>query len=186
MQRNHVVSALLAVGLAAVGGGLLAADADWLTDDGTVVELKLAHMDKDRLDGGILRIDRAKRLVLWEGVPGDIGCKAKVEAKFEDVKSVDTDDRQAGFELEVKKGNPRKLRLIPLPHAALLLQQAQVTGGSLQNSMDNAGVTGPDGLPMKVGGSSGGGPSTKRLQLPKEAVADTQKAVDAIKQALRR
>src|SRR5512132_128425 len=89
---------LVAITVVVLGTNAPAADLspDWMSDEGGVLELKLAHNDKDRLDGGVLRLDRNKRLLLWPGIPGDIGCKVKVEAKFEDVEAVRVGDG-AGF-----------------------------------------------------------------------------------------
>jgi len=96
---------LVAITGIALGTNAPAADLspDWMSDEGGVLELKLAHNDKDRPDGGLLRLDRNKRLVLWQGIPGDIGCKLKVEAKFEDVEAVRVGDG-AGFTVELKHG----------------------------------------------------------------------------------
>jgi hypothetical protein len=55
---------------------------DWVTDHDGVLELKLAHKERGRPDGGILRIDSARSLIFWEGIPGELGCHLKVEAPF--------------------------------------------------------------------------------------------------------
>jgi len=185
MPRNHVVSVFLALGLATVGGSLLAADADWLTDNGNVVELKLAHMEKDRIDADPPRRPGQEGPALG-GSPGRHRVQGEDRGQVRRREGGEPRRPPGRVRAGVKKGNPKKLRLIPLPHAILLLKQAEMTGGNLQNSMDSAGIKGPDGLPTKVGGASGGGLGTKQLELPKEAVADTQKAVDAIKLALGR
>ena len=61
--------------------------------------------DKDRPDGGLLRLDRNKRLVLWQGIPGDIGCKLKVEAKFTTGTTISVPKR----EREALLGNDRNV-----------------------------------------------------------------------------
>ncbi len=181
---------LVAATAAWVFGGaatLRASDADWLTDDGNVLELKLAHLDKNGPDGGILRIDRGKKVVSWDGIPGEIGCKLKVEATFDDVKSVSLDDYQAGFVVELKKGKTKKLVLIPVPHAMALMTRADVKEVGLQTSMANAGLRDSAGDGIRTGGSVGGaGPAAKKVELPKEVVADTRKAADAVLEALGR
>src|SRR5438445_12682930 len=93
---RRVAAALVWCGaLAAVA---LAADTlDWMSDSAAVLEVRLAHADRDRVDGGTLRLDRTKRLVTWVGAPGDIGCKPKLESTLEAVQSVTTEDGRPGF-----------------------------------------------------------------------------------------
>jgi hypothetical protein len=58
------------------------------SDDGTILEVPLAHRDRDRIDAGILRVDRRRRVVTWEGLKDEIGCGLRVEAPLDDVRAV--------------------------------------------------------------------------------------------------
>jgi hypothetical protein len=188
-DMNNVPRAILvAMTLIALAANAPAAELspDWMTDEGGVLELKLAHDDKDRPDGGLLRLDRNKRLLLWEGIPGDIGCKLKVEAKFEDVEAVRVGE-QAGFTVELKKGKPKKLVLIPVPHAEWFLKQYGIREG-LATAMANTGdLRGIDGDKMRPSGASASaGPSIKKVELPQEVVRDTRQAANAVLAAMDR
>jgi hypothetical protein len=164
---------------------LAAEDADWLVDDGNVLELMLAHRDSPRPDGGTLRIDRRKHLVLWEGIARETGCKLKLEASFQDVKSVDIDERQAGFVLQLRKGKPKELVLIPVQHVSAFNIQPGLKAGGFQTSLGSTPLRGPGGDSMRASGSAGGAaPSAKKLELPEAVVADTQRAVTAIRRAM--
>lgn len=168
----------------AVSPALVSAQSsDWMSDEGGTLELKVAQVEKDHLCGSRLLVDRNKRSVRLEGIEGDIGCKVKAEATFDDVKAVETGS-DAGLTLELKKGKPKKQVLMPLPHAQWLLQQHQVKGGGLAQGMETAGVRGPDGDSMKVSGSAAGAPAVKKVDLPKAVVDDTKKAATAIREAL--
>lgn len=182
MKSNLTHGALLLV-LASGPVVASAQSSDWLSDEGGVLELKVAQVESGRLCGAVVKVDRNKRSFLNEGISGDMGCKAKVEASFDDVKSVETGS-DAGVSVELKKGKPKKFTLIPLPHAQVLLQQAQVKGGGLAQGMETAGVRGPDGDSMKVSGSAAGAPAVKKVELPKTVVDDTKKAATAIREAL--
>lgn len=181
MSSNLTPRLLLGI-VAATPALTLAQTHDWMTDDKGVLELKVAQVENNHLCGAVLRLDRNKRSLLHEGIPGEIGCKAKIEVSFDDVKSVDTGD-EAGLTLELKKGKPRKALLIPVPHAPWLLQQAQVKGGQGQG-MEASGLKGPDGDGMKMSGSGSGAVTLKKVELPKPVVDDTKKAVEAIREAL--
>ena len=86
--------------------------ADWMSETDDVLELKLAHEEKGRPDGGTLRIDSTKRLLLWEGIPGEFGCKLRVEASFDEVDDISVSEL-AGFVLALKRDKNKKLVLIP-------------------------------------------------------------------------
>jgi hypothetical protein len=159
---------------------------DWMSDEGGVLELKLAHSDKDRPDGGVLRLDRNKKLLTWEGIPGDIGCKQKVEAKFDDVEAVRVGDG-AGFTVELKHGKPKKLVLIPVLHAEWFLRQYSVREGLATTMAHSENVQGPDGSKMTPsGGAASAGPSIKKVDLPEAVVRDTRRAANAVLAALDR
>src|SRR5437867_7351604 len=123
---------------------------DWMAVRNGAVELALAHRETDRLDGGILTVDPRRRVVIWEGVTGDMGCHVKVEASFEDVRSVALGE--PGFALEFRKGRGPRMVFIPRPHAQWLLQERKVRSSQISQLVrDNSAVmTGPDGdaLPL--------------------------------------
>jgi hypothetical protein len=175
-----VASGLLILGLAASGW---AAEAEWMTDDAGVLDIKVALADKGAACGAALIADRNKKTLVFEGAPGEIGCKLKFEEPFAEVKSVKTGDG-AGFLLELKKGKQKKLLMIPVVHVQWLLTQP-MEGGNFSQAAQSAGLTGPDGDPIRVGGAAGGvGPSVKKVELPKDVVADTEKAARLIREAL--
>ena len=178
---------LVAITGIALGTNAPAADLspDWMSDEGGVLELKLAHNDKDRPDGGLLRLDRNKRLVLWQGIPGDIGCKLKVEAKFEDVEAVRVGDG-AGFTVELKHGKPRRLVLIPVPHAEWFLKQYGVREGLATAMANTEYLQGPGGKMTPSGAAASAGPSIKKVELPEAVVRDTRRAANAVLAAMDR
>lgn len=157
-----------------------AGEADWIKDEGDVLEVKVALADKEGACGAILTLDRSKKTLSFGGAPGDIGCKLKLEATFEDVKSVKTGDG-AGFLLELTKGKPKKLLMIPVPHVQWLLAQPMVSGGAYAEVSRAADMQNPGGMRT---GRGGVGPRVERVQIPKEVAADTEKAVTAIRAAL--
>jgi hypothetical protein len=178
---------MLVVAAALAAGAVTEVNPDWMTDEGGVLELKLAHNDKDRPDGGLLRVDRNRRLLLWEGIPGDIGCRLKVEAKFEDVEAVKVGD-EAGFTVELKKGRPRKLVLIPVPYVEWFIKQYRVREG-VGTAMAQAPVElrGPGGDKLTPSGSAASaGPSIKKVELPEGVVRDTRRAASAVLAAMDR
>ena len=174
--------------LAALAGTVLppASTADWMTDEGGILELKLAHLEKARPDGGILRLDRNKRVMVWEGADSEVGCKQHVEALFADVAGASVGG-EACFTVTLKKGKLKRLDLMPLPHGALLFDRYEVKGGGtgLQSSMDGAALRGHDGETLRLNGAAGAaGPSAKRKELSEAVVRDCKKAVAAIQEAL--
>ncbi len=160
--------------------------AQWMSEDEGVLELKLAHEEKNRPDGGILRIDSRKRLVQWEGIPDEVGCKLKVEAPFDEVKNISVSDL-AGFVLEFKKGKNKKLVLIPVPHAWWFVQQWTALGGSFSQNIPEGTLRDHDGGGLSLTGAEGGaGPKLKHRDLPTQVVKDTLKAANAVRAALGR
>ncbi len=158
---------------------------EWITDEDGVLELLLAHRDDDRVDGGTLRVDRAKRLVTWTGAPNEIGCKRRFEVSFADVKSVEEERTLPGFHLELREGKPKGWTLMPLPHVTYLLKDPSVKEGDLQQRANDAGLVGPDGAPLRIGGEAGGvGPRVKKRELPDEVDRDVRKAITVLRDAL--
>lgn len=167
-------------------GAFEPSSAGWMSESEGVLELKLAHEEKARPDGGTLRIDSHKRLVLWEGIPGEFGCKLKVEASFDDVKDISVTEL-AGFVLEFKRGKNKKLVLIPVPHAWWFTQQWTTRGGNFAQNIPEGTMRDHDGGSIAVSGAeAGAGPRLKHREIPKEVVADTRAAANAIREALGR
>jgi hypothetical protein len=158
--------------------------ADWLTEGGGVLELKLAHQEPDRADGGILRVDALRRLLLWDGIEGELGCRQRIEASFEDVKSVKT-GREAGFVVELR--DRRRFTFLPLPHAAWFAKQARTPDTRLSTLAREGALTGPDGGDLFVnGGAASTAPRIERVRLPDEVAYDIRRAVDTVREALGR
>lgn len=152
----------------------------WFSDDGRVVEMRLAHRDFDRVDGGTLRIDRERRVLVWQGAPNEIGCRRPFEAPLDAVTEVALDE--PGFHLRLSQGPVKDMKLIPLPHFAWLLTPK--TRGGIGPSVREQ-LKGPDRDRMPIGGSgastlpSGPGPAP-----PPEVKQDSTRAVGAIRDAL--
>lgn len=173
---------MLMAGLALAGVGARAQDDDWITDDGRVVEVLLAHRDSDRVDGGTLRIDRERRTVSWEGAPNEIGCRRPWQAAFDDVAEVKTDE--PGLVILLRKGGPKEVRLAPLPHFTALIGQGRTT--SVSPAVKEQ-LKGPDGYTMPLSGTGGSStPTLAREPLAPAVQIDSARAVDAILKGLGR
>jgi hypothetical protein len=158
---------------------------DWMAVRNGAVELALAHRETDRLDGGILTVDPRRRVLIWEGVAGDMGCHVKVEVSFDDVRSVALGE--PGFALEFRKGKGQRMLFIPRPHAQWLLQERKVRSSQMAQAARDGMLNGPDGdaLPM-TGAAASTAPIIEHLNLPSAVTADTRAAVNAIRDALGR
>jgi len=159
---------------------------DWIAVRNGAVELALAHREKDHLDGGILTVDPRSRVVLWQGIPGELGCRMKVEVSFDDVRSVSVGE--PGFALEFRKGKGPRLLLMPRPHAQWLWQVRKVRNPQMaQIVMQGFEMTGPDGETLPLSGSAAStAPIVEQPTLPSAVTADTRAAVNAIRDALGR
>lgn len=125
--------AVLAIALASGGASTADTDtaSDWLLEPREgVVRLRLVHHERTRPDGGELLVDANRRLLIWEGIPGEYGCREKLEVSFESVRAV-RDEPEGLIHLEIK-GQPRtKWVFVPLPHAAWIVQaRSPLTTGS--------------------------------------------------------
>lgn len=134
-------------------GSAPTASSDWMSESNGVLELKLAHEEKARPDGGTLRIDSNKQVILWEGIPGEFGCKLKVEASFDDVKEISVSEL-AGFVLELRSGKNRKLSLIPAPHAWWFAQQWAARDGNFTKTIPEGALRDHNGDGMATTGSA--------------------------------
>ena len=159
---------------------------DWLIRRNGVLELALAHQESDGADGGILTVDSNRRMVMWQGIQSDVGCKERVEARFEDVKSVKAQEG-AGFVIEFVKSVGKKIVLLPRPHAQWFQRQyrSPEAGGLSQFIAERR--TGDAEGGMRIGGVRGGaGPTLRRVELPPQVRVDTRAAMAAVLDALDR
>jgi Big-like domain-containing protein len=159
---------------------------EWLLEARSgVLELRLVHDERRQADGGVLRVDPNRRIVLWEGIPGERGCRQKLEVPFSSVRAV-RDEAQGEIRLEIK-GQPRDRWLfVPLPHAAWVARLSSAVQNGIAGGVRDA-MVGPDGAPMPVGGFAAfAGPQVRRDVVPSEIAADVRLGVDRIRQALGR
>jgi len=159
---------------------------DWISDHAGTLELKLAHQESNGPDGGILRVDPTRRVVLWEGIPGELGCKLNVEASFDDVKAVRA-RTEGGFAVELRREKAPKLVFMPLPDAPWFGKSSKVVQNQLAQLMRSVPLAGPDGKAMPLNGETAfGGAQIKHVDLPPEVMADVSMAVTLIRGALGR
>jgi hypothetical protein len=159
---------------------------EWLLESRPgVLELRLVHDEQRRADAGVLRIDANARVVMWEGIPGERGCRQKLEAPFGSVRAV-RDEPQGEIRLEVK-GQPRDRWLfVPLPHAGWVARLSSAITSGMRADLRES-LVGPDGFPLPVGGSAQfAGPQVRRDVVPGEVMADVRLGVDRIRRVLGR
>lgn len=182
-----VVAAMLALSAAPSAGETRSSSGiEWLVEDHPgVLELRLVHDEQRRADGGVLRIDANRRVVTWEGIPGERGCRQKLEAPFGSVRAI-RDEPQGEIRLEIE-GQPRDRWLfVPLPHAAWVANASTAVTRGVQPDVRDS-LVGPDGFPLPVGGSAQfAGPQFRQDVVPGEVTADVRLAVDRMRQALGR
>jgi hypothetical protein len=193
--RAAIFWALMATPAVVAGADPAARTEDWLIEDRAgVLELRLAHAERRRPDGGVLRIDPNRRLVTWEGIPGELGCKQKLEVPFGRIRAV-RDEAAGMLRLEVKGEAPDRWVFVPLPHAAWLTRaSSSVVQGiapgvrDLLQSPDSAGGKGASSAgSMYIGGSAAfAGPQTRVDIVPSEITSDVRRAVERIRQGLGR
>jgi hypothetical protein len=185
------LAALSFFGVRAIAGPPERIDVDWIAQRGGSLELKLAHEDKNGPDGGLLKVDPARRLLLWEGIEGELGCKLKVEASFDDVKSVRS-KVEGGFTVELRRDRDAKLVFMPLPDAPWLGKGQKATEGTLAMVAKTTGLRGPDGgrgsdgSMMLTGDTAFAGLRMVRADLPPQVTNDINTAVTLIRNALGR
>ena len=163
---------------------------EWIVEDGSNLLLRLVMEEKRKPCGGVLTVDPTRRVVRFEGIPGEVGCQRVVEAPFADVKALRTQRAEAGFVIDMAGKGP-KLVLLPLPHFAWFERQfkTRMSGDEIDQALAaSGGASGPDGYAITFGGVTGGelGVTLQRADLPKEVQDDTQKAVDLIREAMGR
>ena len=180
------IAALALAGADAALAGPADTPVEWLLEPRAgVVELRLAHFERPRPDGGVLLVDSNRRLFIWEGIPGELGCRQKLEVPFDAVRAV-RDEPEGLIRLEIK-GQPRgRWVFVPLPHAAWLGRVSSPFTTGLRQDMAEV-LTGPDGMPMAVGGSARfAGPQVRQDAVPGEVTADVRLAVQRVRAALGR
>lgn len=183
------LSLLAPLALGAAPPAASAEAVEWIVEEGSSLLLRLV-MDEGRGPcGGVLTVDPSRRFIRFEGIPGDLGCRRVVEAPFSDLKSLRAQRREAGFVLEfAAKDKGPKLVLLPLPHFNWFKDQRKYRQGfrEVENQIASVQGTGSgrDTDPTSFGGTAGA--SLEQVDLPNEVVADTQKAVDLIREAMGR
>jgi hypothetical protein len=116
---------------------------------------------------------------------GDVGCRLKIEASFDDVRSVTVGE--PGFALEFRKGKGARMLLIPRPHAEWLLHERKVVYRDTARVSEGIIDTPPDQQALPLSGASGSNaPILTHLDILSTVTADTRAAVDAIRDALGR
>jgi hypothetical protein len=157
---------------------------EWIVEDGTTLMLRLVLEERGRPCGGELVVDPNRRLLRFEGMPGETGCERFVEASFTDLEELRVQRGEAGFALEVGGGREEKLVLLPLPHFRWFAAQRRVRQGGLDRQLSALGMVDRDGDAIRTGAPAA--PSVERFELPREVVADTEKAVELIREAMGR
>lgn len=154
------------------------------TDDGTVLEVPLAHRDRARVDAGVLRIDRRRRVMTWAGLPEAMGCALRLEVPFEDVRGV-AESRGVGLTVTLRSGTVRELVLVPPAHFALLAQPVVRARGGISREEAIAGQLRSDERYVDAAGSGAfGGPSGKTIVVPEAVRRDVREVVGALRSAL--
>lgn len=116
-------------------------------------------------------------------------CKQKVEGKFDAVKSVRDNGREAGFIVEMKEGKPGKLVLLPLPYAEWFVRQWKVAEGKFGQTLPEGTLTvsggrGEGSTMSPSGSAANAGPSLKHQDIPEQVEQETKKAILAVQEAL--
>jgi hypothetical protein len=183
--RTTLVGALLLAGVhTASSAPEPSSPVEWIVQDGATLTLRLVLEERGRPCGGELVVDPRQRILRFEGVPGSIGCRRFVEAPFSDLEDLRVQHREAGFVLRVGGDNEETLVLLPLPHLRWFAAQRRVHLGGFDQRLSSLGITDRDGDRIWTGGPAA--PSVEQVQLPREVVADTKKAVELIQEAMGR
>jgi hypothetical protein len=161
-------------------------DVEWLSETSAgVLEMLLVHREARSADGGVLLVDPNRRVVTWEGIPGERGCRQRLETPFGNVRVV-RDEPVGLVRLEIE-GQPRdRWMFVPLPHAAWLAQPASALSGGMSKEVADS-LVGPDGFPLPVGGSAVfSGAQFRTGVVPGEVSRDVRLAVERLREVLGR
>jgi hypothetical protein len=197
LWRSIATTVVLPVALLADTPAPKPEQVEWVVEEGSSLLLRVVMMEGRKVCGAVLTVDPARRRVRFEGIPGELGCRRVVEGSFSEVKTLRAQRRDAGFVLELEKDKAKeaKLVLLPLPHFQWFERQFQLQkgGGEIDQALAQVGgavSSGPDGGDaFSFGGAAGSGisvSSVERVEIPKDVQADTQKAVDLVREAMGR
>jgi hypothetical protein len=151
------------------------------TDDGSVLEVPLAHRERDRVDAGVLRLDRRRRVLTWQGLDEAIGCRLRLEVPLADVAGV-AESRGPGLTLTLRSGAVRELTLIPPAHFALLLQAAvRPRGGISREEAIASGLRNDDVYADATGSGAFKGPSSRTIAVPEAARRDVRAVIGVLR-----
>jgi hypothetical protein len=192
-----VAAVLLPAALLAAPPAPPAEQVEWVVEEGSNLLLRVVMEEGRKACGAVLTVDPTRRRVRFEGIPGELGCRRVLEGTFSEVKTLRAQRREAGFILEFDKPQDKaaKLVLLPLPHFKWFERQFDVKkgGAEIDQALAASGgavSAGPDGGDaFSFGGVTGSGASAtsvERVEIPKDVQADTQKAVDLIRDAMGR
>ena len=189
MRFSCALAALAPLRAAAAPAAAAPAAVDWMIEDPAgVLQVRLAHAEPRRPpDGGVLRVDPNRRVVTWEGVASEVGCRQELEAPFARVRAVRVEP-QGVLRLEVR-GEPRdRWVFVPLPHAAWLVQTSSAMALGFLPGMRDTLVRGDrDSSPMPASGSAAFmGAQLRQDLVPPEVLSDVRRASERVRASLGR
>lgn len=160
---------------------------DWLIEDAAgILRLRLAHAEPTRPDGGTLVVDPNRGIVLWEGAPGETGCRRALEVPFARVRSLRAEP-QGVLRLELRGEARGTWEFVPLPHAAWLTHTSSAIARGFLPDLRDTLVYGRDDTPMPASGSAAFMGAQVRADLvPPEVAADVRLAAEVARRALGR
>ena len=184
------ISLVLALALSTPGPAPEEARAapDWLVEDAAgVVRLRLAHAEPQRPDGGTLVVDPNRRVLEWEGAPGELGCRRALEVPFARVRTLRAES-QGVLRLELRGEARGAWEFVPLPHAAWLTRTGSAVVRGFLPDLRATLVSGPStDAPMPASGSAAFMGAQVRADLvPPDVAADVRLAADVARKALGR
>ncbi len=184
------ISLVLALALSTPGPAPEEAQAgpDWLVEDAAgVVRLRLAHGEPQRPDGGTLVLDPNRRVLEWEGAPGELGCRRALEVPFARVRTLRAES-QGVLRLELRGEARGAWEFVPLPHAAWLTRTGSAVVRGFLPDLRATLVSGPStDAPMPASGSAAFMGAQVRADLvPPDVAADVRLAADVARKALGR
>ncbi|MFN8091074.1 MAG: hypothetical protein U0599_02380 [Vicinamibacteria bacterium] len=161
---------------------------DWLVEDAAgILRLRLAHAEATRPDGGTLVVDPNRRVVEWQGAPGENGCRRALEVPFARVRALRAEP-QGVLRLELRGEARGGWEFVPLPHAAWLTRTSSAIARGFLPDLRQTLVAGPaDDAPMPASGSAAFMGAQVRADLvPPDVTADVRLAAERARKALGR